>query len=117
MLLTACLVAVTVALVAVLVRDVLSGPPRLFAWAMFTQVAFGEFHLVTDDGTRLDPFRYIPNQSVRFDALRLEEFLEFLEETHGIRPSGHVFLAVDETCWWVEIADGNVVRMTDDASV
>ena len=31
---------------------------RPFAQGMFTQVAFGEFHLVTDDGTRLDPFRY-----------------------------------------------------------
>jgi hypothetical protein len=113
MLLTVFLGAVTAALVAMLVRDALSGPPRPFAWGMFTQVAFGEFHLVTANGDRLDPFRYIPNQSVRFDAMRLEDFLTFLDEEHNIRPSGHVLLANGETCWRVEIADGDVVRVTN----
>jgi len=114
MVLTTFLAVVTAAFVAMLVRDVLSGPPRPFAWAMFTQTGFGHFELVTENGERLDPYRYLPNQSVRFHAMRIEDFLEFLESEHGIRPSGHVLLADGEACWRLEIVDGNVVRVTDE---
>jgi len=102
--------AVVVGFGAKIVADILRGPPKLTAWAMFTQALFCRLDVRTEDGEPVDQWQHIANKDPLMDVATLDEFLEYLDVVHGIAPSGSAVLISGAREDVVAIEEGAIVR-------
>lgn len=115
--------ALVVGVAVWIVADIRHGPPRLLAWAMFTQAAFCRLDLYVSGnagrstGQRVDQWRYIPNQDPAMDPERLGHFLEFLAARHCIKPDGVALFICDEQEDIVRIAHGRLTLETSSSTL
>jgi hypothetical protein len=100
---------VFVGLLVRMARVGFTGPPRLFAWPMFSRVSHCLMDLRDERGEPINPWLDIVNQDPGMNGLELSRYLAYLRDVRGVRASGTVTLVDHTGRQEITVRDGHVV--------
>ncbi len=100
---------VFVVLVIRMLRVGFTGPPRLFAWPMFSRVSHCLMDLRDQDGQPINPWHDIVHQDPGMNGRELGLYLAYLRDVRGLRATGTVTLVDHTGRQALAVRDGHVV--------